>query len=430
MAINNFGLLQPNQPLTEADKLLADINNFNNTVVPNLPPLVTPPVNVPKYTQFGNKLATLGGFGDQQGELLTQNELSKMNQDQIDAYNKTRKRARTQGIGELLIRFGDALQGKNATQLAYGRQQVRDEEQVKLAYEQAIKIAEASGDFRKANLLRSLGLPGFKKLQQERAIAEFGIGKDSSPASVKEYEFAKQGGYKGSYEDFLQFKKQGDTFNLGNTENVEIVKSRIALGQKDIEETKKALRTTQELIPRLTAAQRILKSDDFKTGPLVEATLGVKKLYADIFGVDVEGLNKQQAFDAFTKFTIPRMRPPGSGATSDFEANLFEQSTASLGKSKKANQIIIGTMLQTARREQQLSMLKEDYFAKNNTTLGFDRYIQKNNLMPKVYIDITNSNQAIELFEQGLLRDGDVYIDFITDPNNPQLAVFDKRDIK
>ena len=169
MAINNFGLLQPNQPLTEADKLLADINNFNNTVVPNLPPLVTPPVNVPKYTQFGNRLATLGGFGDQQGELLTQNELSKMNQDQIDAYNKTRKRARTQGIGELLIRFGDALQGKNATQLAYGRQQVRDEEQVKLAYEQAIKIAEASGDFRKANLLRSLGLPGFQILQQEIA---------------------------------------------------------------------------------------------------------------------------------------------------------------------------------------------------------------------------------------------------------------------
>ena len=425
MAINNFGLLQPNQPLTEADKLLADINNFNNTVVPNLPPLVTPPVNVPKYTQFGNKLATLGGFGDQQGELLTQNELSKMNQDQIDAYNSQRKKARTQGIGELLMRFGDALQGKNATQLAYGRQQVKDQAQVKLAYEQAIKIAEASGDFRKANLLRSLGLAGYQELQQERAISE--LRPNKLPTSIQEFNYAQKNK---DFADYMLNKNQGDTFNLGNTENVEIVKSRIALGQKDIEETKKALRTTQELIPRLTAAQRILKSDDFKTGPLVEATLGVKKLYADIFGVDVEGLNKQQAFDAFTKFTIPRMRPPGSGATSDFEANLFEQSTASLGKSKKANQIIIGTMLQTARREQQLSMLKEDYFAKNNTTLGFDRYIQKNNLMPKVYIDITNSNQAIELFEQGLLRDGDVYIDLITNPNNPQLAVFDKRDIR
>lgn len=209
MAINNFGLLQPNQPLTEADKLLADINNFNNTVVPNLPPLVTPPVNVPKYTQFGNRLATLGGFGDQQGELLTQNELSKMNQNQIDAYNSQRKKARTQGIGELLMRFGDALQGKNATQLAYGRQQVKDQSQVKEAYQQAIKIAEASGDFRKANLLKSLGLSGFQELQQKRAISELGGGTgDTSPNSYREYTLTDSTPTPVEYKMFLDRNKK------------------------------------------------------------------------------------------------------------------------------------------------------------------------------------------------------------------------------
>ena len=250
------------------------------------------------------------------------------------------------------------------------------------------------------------------------------------PTSIQEYEFAKAQGFQGSLIDFINNKNPGDTFNLGNTEAVEITKSRIELGQKDIDETKKALKTTKELLPRLNAAQRILKADDFQTGPLVAATLDIKKLYSDIFGVEVPGLDNQQAFDAFTKFTIPRMRPPGSGATSDFEANLFEQSTASLRKTKKANQIIIGTMLQTARREQELSMLKEEYFGEYNTTIGFDKYIKDNNLMPQLYIDITSSDQAIDLFDKGLLRDGDVYIDFITDPNNPQIAVFDKRDIR
>ena len=250
------------------------------------------------------------------------------------------------------------------------------------------------------------------------------------PTSIQEYEFAKAQGFQGSLIDFINNKNPGDTFNLGNTEAVEITKSRIELGQKDIDETKKALKTTKELLPRLNAAQRILKADDFQTGPLVAATLDIKKLYSDIFGDEVPGLDNQQAFDAFTKFTIPRMRPPGSGATSDFEANLFEQSTASLRKTKKANQIIIGTMLQTARREQELSMLKEEYFGEYNTTIGFDKYIKDNNLMPQLYIDITSSDQAIDLFDKGLLRDGDVYIDFITDPNNPQLAVFDKRDIR
>lgn len=172
MAINNFSLLQPNQPLTQADKLIADINNFNNTVMPNLPAPVIPPVNVPKYTKFGDNLATLGGFGDQPNELLAQEQLAKMTQDQVDAYNQQRKKARTQGIGELLMRFGDALQGKNASQLAYGRQQVRDLGDAKAAYQRAINIAEASGDFRKANLLRSLGLPGFQQLQQKRLLAQ------------------------------------------------------------------------------------------------------------------------------------------------------------------------------------------------------------------------------------------------------------------
>ena len=180
MAINNFSLLQPNQSLTATDKLLADINNFNNTVMPNFPAPVIPPVNVPKYTRFGDNLATLGGFGDQPNELLAQEQLAKMTQDQVDAYNQQRKRARTQGMGELLMRFGDALQGKNASQLAYGRQQVRDSGDAKAAYQQAINIAEASGDFRKANLLRSLGLPGFQQLQQKVAIAELGIGTQAS----------------------------------------------------------------------------------------------------------------------------------------------------------------------------------------------------------------------------------------------------------
>ena len=167
MAINNFSLLQPNQPLTATDKLLADINNFNNTVVPNLPP--PPPVNVPKYTKFGDNLATLGGFGDQPNELLAQEQLAKMTQDQVDAYNQQRKKARTQGIGELLMRFGDALQGKNASQLAYGRKQVRNLAQLESEYQNAIKIAEASGDYGKANLLRTIGATGYQGLQIKAA---------------------------------------------------------------------------------------------------------------------------------------------------------------------------------------------------------------------------------------------------------------------
>jgi len=368
---------------------------------------------------FDNKPVMQNLFNTQQ---FSQNVEDKKQADQ---------RLKNQQLGNFLLAFSDTLRGVNPAQGVLQRQELfqqqadkRKQEESLAGFKEAIKGTEFE------NFANAIGDENAQKLYSQVLVNRLTAKPDKLPASIEEYEFAKSQGFQGSLIDFINNKNPGDTFNLGNTRDVEIIKSRIELGQRDIEETKKSLRTTQELLPRLTAAQRILKADDFQTGPLVEATLGIRKLYSDITGVEVPGLDNQQAFDAFTKFTIPRMRPPGSGATSDFEANLFEQSTASLGKTKKANQIIIGTMLQTARREQELSMLKEEFFANNNTTIGFDKYIKDNNLMPRLYLDITSSDQAIDLFDNQLLRDGDVYIDFITDPNNPQLAVFDKRDIR
>jgi len=185
MAINSysFGLLQPNQPLNEQDKLLSDIDNTLSA----LSNVQKPPVNVPKYTNFGNKLSTLGGFGDQPNELLNQEQLAQMTQGQINAYDQERKKARTQGIAELLMRVGDAFQGRDATGLALQRKQARDSVAVSDAYMQAIKMAEQSGDFGRANLLRSLGINGYQKLQQERAFAELGGGTNNDPNSYREY---------------------------------------------------------------------------------------------------------------------------------------------------------------------------------------------------------------------------------------------------
>ena len=363
------------------------------------------------------------------------NAIGTIDQENIDKEKLAEKeRNRNYNRALLLGVLGDAVSGRSTVERAslLNRNFQADKEK---------RIAEANQQNLTSNALTIAKANGATDAQlaiiAENPTIAMGVVQssfdqktDKLPTSIQEYEFAKSQGFQGSLIDFINNKNPGDTFNIGNTRDVEIIKSRIELGQKDIETTKKSLETTKELLPRLNAAQRILKADDFQTGPLAAATLDIRKLYSDITGLDVSNLENQQAFDAFTKFTIPRMRPPGSGATSDFEANLFEQSTASLGKTKKANQIIIGTMLQTARREQELSMLKEEYFAEENTTIGFDKYIKDNNLMPQLYIDITSSDQAIDLFDKGLLRDGDVYIDFITDPNNPQLAVFDKRDIK
>lgn len=249
-------------------------------------------------------------------------------------------------------------------------------------------------------------------------------------AAIQLYNMAKEQGYEGTLIEFQKEIASDTNFNIGDTKEIAMAKQVIQLGAADIEKTNEALRTSNELVPRLLSAQRILQDPDFETGPITSATNPIKKLYSDIFGTGQDQLSQIDAFKAFANFTVPRMRPPGSGATSDFEAALFQDSTINLANTKKGNQIILGTMLQTVRKEKEIAMMKEQYFMDNNTTLGFEKYLQDNNLITPLYKEIKSSDQAIELFDNGLLKNGDVYVDYMTMPGNPQLAIFNEKDIR
>ncbi len=249
-------------------------------------------------------------------------------------------------------------------------------------------------------------------------------------AAIQLYNKAVEQGYTGSLIEFQKEIASDTNFNIGDTLEIAMAKEAMELGAVDIEKTNDALRTSNQLVPRLLSAQRILQDPDFETGPITSKTNPIRKLYADIFGTDKDQLNQEEAFTAFANFTVPRMRPPGSGATSDFEAALFQDSTINLANTKKGNQIILGTMLQTVRREKEIAMLKEQYFMDNKTTLGFQKYLQDKNLITPLYKEIKSSDQAIELFDNGLLKNGDVYVDYMTMPSNPQLAIFNEKDIR
>lgn len=135
-------------------------------------PPPTPAPAIPGFTGFGDRLATIGGFGDDPNELKTQEELAKMTQAQIDEYTKQRKMARRSGVSEALIQFGEALQGKPAVENAMKRKQALQnmemQKQYQAEYQSAIQAAEKTNPAQ-ARLLRSLTLPGYVSLQQKRA---------------------------------------------------------------------------------------------------------------------------------------------------------------------------------------------------------------------------------------------------------------------
>lgn len=73
----------------------------------------------------------------------------------------------------------------------------------------------------------------------------------------------------------------------------------------------------------------------------IKAALGP---YAEALNIKVDKLGEMQAYNAIISKLAPRMRPAGSGATSDFEMRKFLEALPGLGKNPNGNAIIEDTM--------------------------------------------------------------------------------------
>lgn len=82
----------------------------------------------------------------------------------------------------------------------------------------------------------------------------------------------------------------------------------------------------------------------------VKAALGP---YAEAFGIDISKQGEAEAYKAIIARMAPNMRPAGSGATSDFDANQFLQSLPRLGNSPEGNQIITDTFTALSQNKMQ-----------------------------------------------------------------------------
>ena len=333
------------------------------------------------------------------------------------------KVARQQKIGMALSATGAALKGEDpfARVAAIQKQQQMQEKQL-LSQQQEAQMNAAIDMLDMPEAQKSL----LKLLPPEQQYEAIFPSAQQDPSSYREYLRTDSTPTETEYRDFL-FNKQragGTVIQMGKGEE-EYIKSLAQLGQSDIEETRKTATISRELLPRLQSAQILLQSPDFKTGPLTEKFLPLKKLYNDITGQDQQEVSQQELFQALANYTVPRMRPPGSGATSDFEANLFASATIGLGNTKESNELLVATMIQQAEREQVLLRLKEEYFLKNKgNTVGFDSYLLENNLVPPLYQQINLNKQNIgDLYDSGQIKNGEAYVD-MTDPLNPTLTIF------
>jgi hypothetical protein len=77
-----------------------------------------------------------------------------------------------------------------------------------------------------------------------------------------------------------------------------------------------------------------------------------------------------QQMEAISASLVPKMREPGSGATSDFDARMFQQATLGVGKRKEANDAIAAALIARAEREKERLSFANRYLMQNKTLRG------------------------------------------------------------
>jgi hypothetical protein len=90
------------------------------------------------------------------------------------------------------------------------------------------------------------------------------------------------------------------------------------------------------------ALNQILSNPNLQTGPTTQFFLGIRKILAENLGAseeEIETLNSLDSLASISYALAPKMRPKGSGSTSDMEFKAYQKAILSLSNLTDANYI-------------------------------------------------------------------------------------------
>lgn len=171
---------------------------------------------------------------------------------------------------------------------------------------------------------------------------------------IKEYEYARDRGFRGSFPEFMtQMKKAGS-----NSTNVTIGE-----GDKFYENLDKKNAETFAMLSEggVTARGKLNQIDRLES--LLSAApsgmeAGVKQMLGD-FGINTEGLDNIQSTRALLEAMVPQQRPVGSGPMSDADVKMFRNSLPRLINQPGGNGLILQTMRGIAQYEMQMGEIAD-----------------------------------------------------------------------
>jgi len=116
----------------------------------------------------------------------------------------------------------------------------------------------------------------------------------------------------------------------------------------------------REVLPRAREAMALLKTGRVETGALTAALMPFKQVFNQAFGVNDPEVRDLETLQATSNFMAPKMRPVGSGSTSDMEFTAYQKAALYLGNSPEANYISLYAFAKMAENGIRLNQLEQE----------------------------------------------------------------------
>lgn len=213
------------------------------------------------------------------------------------------------------------------------------------------------------------------------------------PSAVREYEYAVQQGYKGSFNDWeLSRRKAGatnvslDARNYSTQENEQSKAYGKTLGEIRSTISNSAFRAPSTMA-KLNRIEELLQGVD--GGRLAPVGLEVSSA-ANSLGLKVDpNLGNKQAAEALARELAGELREPGTGPMTDKDFENFLQQVPSLSKTAEGRAQIIETSRRKLARDVEIGKLAREYARRNGGVVddGFldvvSDYVAQNPVIPR-----------------------------------------------
>lgn len=202
------------------------------------------------------------------------------------------------------------------------------------------------------------------------------VGDYSQPDStddITEYEYAVGNGYEGPFEQWMADNKPaGTSVTVGGASESAFSTEAGKLQAQRFNDLIEAGHSAQTMISDISALAELGSQIETGKGAEIMSALGP---WAEQFGVNIEGLGENQAFNAIVARITPTMRVAGSGATSDMEMRKFAESLPGLGKTPEGNAMIQNTLQALAEHKIAAAQIASEAIAGNITPREADEQI-------------------------------------------------------